>query len=292
MQAILAAKERAGKELARSKALFEAGLLSAQAFDGASSELEVGESNLAAARHSLSLVEAGARKEEVEIAEAALAAARARWASASNRLGYASIRSPVTGRVLRKFCDVGDFVAPGVPYLEASDTLAAGSPVVSLADLGKQEVAADINETDIGKVRLHQPVNVSPNAYPDEVIRGEVTRIAPRADKNKNTIEVKATIERSGRVLPYDMSVKLAFLEEQSPERKPVGVKIPASAVVERGGKRFVFLLSNSRAALRAVQVGARDREMVVITAGLGEGDRVIVSNLGELSDGKRIESK
>lgn len=290
VQAIVAATERAKRELARSKALFEAGFVSAQALDQASTEIEVGESNLTAARQSLSLVEAGPRKEELQIAEASLAAARARCTAASNRLSYATIQAPVSGRVLRKFCDVGDFVSPGVPYIEGYDTLAAGSPVVLLADLGKQEVAADINETDIGKVRLRQAVEVSPNAYPGEVIHGEVTRIAPRADKNKNTIEVKATIERSSRVLPYDMSVKLTFLEEEFLERGPAGARIPASAVIEKDGKRFVFVVSNSHAALRPIEFGARDQETIVVTGGLDDGDQVVVSNLNKVRDGKRVE--
>lgn len=292
VDALLLSKEKAGREAARSKSLFEAGFLSAQALDQAETEHLVGAKNLEAARQALLRVEAGPREEEIVMAGAALAAARARWVSATNRLGYATIKAPVSGRVLRKFSDVGDFVSPGVPYLEGYDTLAAGSPVVSLADLGKQEISADINETDIGKVRLRQPVDVSPNAFPDEVFHGFVTQISPRADKNKNTIEVKATIERSARVLPYDMSVKVAYLEEPSATPRPRGVRIPSTAVVERGGKQFVFVVSDSRAVQRAVELGVRDQDMVLVQSGLVDGDRVIASRLDDVTDGKRIALK
>jgi RND family efflux transporter MFP subunit len=287
-EAVARAKERSERDLARSKALFEAGLISAQAFDQAKTEYLVGESNLDSMRQSLALVEAGPRKEEIDSAKAALAAAHARWVGARNRLDYAKVQAPSPGRVLRKFRNAGDFVSPDVPYLEGYETVAVGSPVVSLADLGRQEVSADVNETDIARVSLHQPVQIAPNAYPGELLPGSVTQISPRADKNKNTIEVKVTLEKAARVLPYDMSVKLSFLGQPS-AHQPRGTRIPSSALVERDGKRFVFVVSDSRASQRVVEVGAREDEMVAVTEGLADGDRVIVSKLDALKEGTPI---
>ncbi len=291
VRAVALATENAGRELARNKALFDAGLLSAQSFEHSNTEYLVSESNLAAARQSLALVEAGPRQEEIQIASSAVAAAQARLTGAANRLSYAKVRAPVSGRVLRKFRDAGDFVSPQVPYLEGYDTIAVGSPVVALIDLGAQEVSADINETDIAKVSLDQPVEISPNAYPAEVLQGSVSQISPRADKNKNTIEVKATLEKTTRVLPYDMSVKLSFMERRS-DPKPKGMRIPSSALLEKEGGHFVFVASDSRASLRAVKIGSKEHETVTVESGLAAGDRVIVSNVSALEDGRRIRLK
>jgi len=287
--AVARAQERFERDLARSRALFEAGILSAQAFDQAKTESLVGEGQLEAARQSLALVVAGPRQEDVGAARAAVAAAHARWASARDRLGYAQVRAPIAGRVLRKLRNAGDFVSPDVPYIEGYETVAVGSPVVALADLGPQEVAADVNETDVARLSLRQPVEVAPNAYPEEVLHGFVTQIAPRADKNKNTLEVKVTLEKAGRVLPYDMSVKLGFLGREPRSDRARGLRIPVSALRERDGRQLVFVVSDSRASLRVVETGSREAEMVAVTKGLAEGDRVIAPALDALEEGTPV---
>ncbi len=291
VQTVALTRARADRELARSRALLDAGVISAQAFDQAQTDAEISERNLAAARQSLALIEAGPRTEEIDTARAVLAAARARWATATNRLGYTRVVAPVAGRVLRKFRNVGDFVSPDIPYIENYETVAVGSPVVSLAENGAQEVSSDINETEIARISLHQPAEITPNAYPGEVFRGSVTRVSPRADKNKNTVEVRVTIEHAPRVLPYDTSVKLAFLGQPVARGNPV-LSVPASAVVVRNGRRFVFVAVASRASLRAVDVGAREGDSLAITSGLADGARVIVSHLAGLADGTPIAVK
>ncbi len=292
VQVVARASERAERDLARSRELFDAGIISAQTFDQAKTEYLVGEGNLDAARQSLALVVAGPRAEELEAAKAALAAAHARWTSANNRLGYARVLAPIAGRVLRKFRNVGDYVSPDVPHLEGSETVAVGSPVVSLADLGPQEVSVDVNETDIPKVSLHQAVQVSQNAYPEEMLPGSVTQISPRADRNKNTVEVKVTLEDPSKQLPYDASVKLSFIGRPTTPALPQGFRIPSQAAVERDGRRVVFVAAGSRAALRVVETGAGENGMVEVVKGLTEGDRVIVSSPASLKEGTPIRVK
>lgn len=286
--ALAFAKERTAREVARSRALFDAGLISAQSLDEAVTMDHVSARSLESARQALALVEKGPRAEEIRIARAARDAARARAAGAANRRGYARVTAPVSGRVLRRFRYAGDLVSPEVPYVEGNETLAAGSPVVSLADLSEPEVSADINETDIHAVRLRQPVEVVPSAWPDEVIRGVVTLISPRADRNKNTIEVKAALEAPPRPLPVDMSVKLRFLEEPGAPRSK-GLQVPSRAVVERAGRHFLWVASASRASARNVELGGRDGDLVTIVRGVAPGETVIVSRLPELEDGKKV---
>lgn len=293
VQAVALARDRSARDLARARALFDAGVISARDFDQADTDYRVQEKNVDVARQSAALVEAGPRQEAIQAATAAVEAARARWLGAGHRLEYATVRAPVAGRVLKKFRNAGDFVSPEVPYLEGAETVAVGSPIVSLGDVDHQEVSADVNETDIVLVSLHQPVLIAPNAYPDEVLHGSVTEVSPRADKNKNTIEVKVSVEEAARVLPYDMSVKLTFLAQARPQASgPAAIRIPATAVMERGGQRYVFVALDSRAVARAVEVGARDRDLVVVARGLEDGERVITSHLDVLKDGSRITAK
>lgn len=290
-EAATLAKEKAARELARARALFDQGILSAQALDVAQTDFLLNETTAESVRQAAALVRAGPRSEEVRTARAAFRAADARWRTAGNRLADARVTAPIAGRVLRKFRNVGDFVSPDVPYLEGYETIAIGSPVVALTDLGPQEVSADINETEIAGVRVGQPVEVSPNAYPQLALHGVVSQVSPRADRNKNTIAVKVRLEPTKTVLPYDASVKLTFVDPSS-VALPAGVNVPSSAVLERAGKRFVFVVSGGRATAR--EVGARPARdgIVTVTSGLSDGERVAVSELQRLKDGTRVSVK
>jgi len=292
VEASALATARAAREVERTQKLFDAGIVSAQTLDQAQTEARISAKNLDATRQTLAALEAGPRLEEIRGAKAALAAARARWQTASNRLSYARVMAPVAGRVLRKFRNVGDFVSPDVAHIEAYETVAVGSPIVSLAERGRQEASADVNETDIAKITLAQAVEITPNAYPGEVFSGLVTRVSPRADRNKNTVEVKVTIEKAGRVLPYDTSVKLTFLAQPDVRGARDGLWIPAAAVSEQDGARWVFVAVDARASRRSVELGRRDGGMVRVTRGLSDGDRVIVFGLQALADGSAITIK
>jgi HlyD family secretion protein len=174
--------------------------------------------------------------------------------------------------------------------MEGNETVSVGSPVVALTDLGPQQCTADINETDIGRIALNQRVEITPNAFPDQRYTGRVIQISPRADRNKNTLEVKTVVEAGDRVLPYDLSVKISF-QAQSRKSEPAReMKIPISALTERDGKRIVYVAIGSHASSRTVEIGDVRDGMVVITRGLSPGDRVIVSNPGALSEGQRLK--
>ncbi len=292
LQALTVAQERAERELTRSKALFADGLVTAQALDQVETEAQAGARKLEAARQASRLVAAGPRREDIDSGRAALQAARAHLLAASNRLSYTRVVAPVAGRVLRKFRNVGDFVSPDVAFIEGYETVAVGSPIVSLAAAGEQEVSADINESDIAKVALGQSVEVSPNAYPEDGLRGTVTQIAPRADRNKNTVEVKVTLRDAARVLPYDLSVKLSFLGEAPATTRGPAIRIPAAALRRQGGRTTVFIVSGSRAASRSVDIAPGGGDEIVVTGGLSAGEQVIVGSPRGLEEGVLVRAR
>jgi len=212
-QAAVARLDLAARELSRSQELASTGAVPVRELEQAETARRVRGSELEAARQALALLEAGPAAEERRAARASLAVAQARWTRATQRLGDARVTAPIGGRVIRKLHEAGDFVSAEVPFIEGADTLAAGSPIVTLAGTGPQEVTVDINETDLARISLGQPVEATPDAFPTLVLPGTVTRLAARADRNKGTLEVRITLEESATVLPEDLSVKLRFLE-------------------------------------------------------------------------------
>jgi HlyD family secretion protein len=208
---------RLEREKERSKALAEAGALSAQVREGAENASLVATKTLEAEQQALSLLKAGARSEAIATARAALDGARARLARINSNLGRAEIRAPLSGRVLRKFVDVGAVVSFGLPYTENYVTLGPGSPIVSIGQLEGLEAVADINQTDLGRISTGEKVEVRADAFPDKTYHARVSRFSPRADRNKNTVEVMVRFEDPvPGELAHDMSVKLSFLGNPS----------------------------------------------------------------------------
>ena len=205
--------ERLERDNKRTQALAETGAVSAQVGEGAQTDSLIASKTLDAAEKGLELLEAGTRPEVISAAQAAVEAAQARLARAVSQLGRTEIRAPLCGRVLRKFVDVGATVSFGLPYTEGYNTLGPGSPIVAIGDLKGLEATADINQTDLGRLSLGEKVEVSADAFPGKTYPAHVARFSPRADRNKNTVEVTVRFDDPvpGEFV-HDLSVKLSFM--------------------------------------------------------------------------------
>jgi len=165
-------------------------------------ELERSESNLQQARQreralfeQLQLLRQGFRQEEIRQAEAEMLALEAAYRDAEYDLQNTKVRAPITGVVLTKRADVGDMVLPNVPSnLSAS--------ICDLADLRNLEVEVDVSERDLRHIRRNQRCEIRPDAFPQLVLQGKVTRIMPQANRSKASVSV-----RVGIFLPDDVEL-------------------------------------------------------------------------------------
>lgn len=133
---------------------------------------------LAQAQQAYTQAKNGPRKETIEQARAKLEQARQSLALAQTRLGYATIVSPLTGVVLSKNIEPGEFVSPG-------------TPVVTVGDLVNVWVRAYINETDLGRVKVGQPAKVTTDTYPGKAYQGQVSFIASQAEFTPKNVQTQ-----------------------------------------------------------------------------------------------------
>jgi HlyD family secretion protein len=133
---------------------------------------------LASAKEDLSLVKEGARKETIDQARARRRQAGEGLALARTRLSYATLFSPLTGTVLSKNAEPGEY-------------LAAGTPVVTVADLREVWLRGYIPETDLGRIRLGQDVAVTTDSYPGKRYGGRVTFIAQEAEFTPKSVQTQ-----------------------------------------------------------------------------------------------------
>ncbi len=222
----------------------------------------------------------------VEAAEAAVKTAKAALKGAKVAIEYTLIRAPFDAVVLTKDADVGDIVTP----LGAAAN--AKASVVTIADMGSLEVETDVSESNIHQVRIGQACEIQLDAIPDERFRGAVHMIVPTADRTKATVQVKIRFtDKDDRILP-EMSAKVAFLsrEVKKGEEKP-RTAVYSSAVVNRGGKKAVFLIKENRVVETPVTTGEVFGDMTEVLSGVKAGDRVALKPLDKLRDGRRIKA-
>ncbi len=211
-------------------------------------------------------------RSEYDAADAHFSMAKAAAAEAKTMMSYCDVLAPFDGVITRKLADVGDLAVPGKPLLqiENPDTL---------------RLEADVPEALIGNVKLGDKLAVRIAAVASE-IEGTVAELSPTADPNSRTYLVKldlpgATGLRSGQ-----------FGRVSVPVGEASAIRVPGSAVVQRGQMEMVFVVANGRAQLRLVKTGNRVGDEIEVVSGLNSGEQVVTENASALADGQPVEIK
>ena len=123
-------------------------------------------------------------------------------------LDWTIIRSPIDGVVLEKLVDPNELVTPQ----SFGGTRGPSTALISVADPRDLQVEIDLNETDLSKVSLQQQCRVSPEAYLDRTYEGFVAEIAPEANRQKGTLQIKVQIKNPDKYLTPELSAKVDFL--------------------------------------------------------------------------------
>ena len=264
----------AERELKRTQQLTEAGVSTPQALDAARTLAESYRARI------------GLTKQQV-------AAADRKIDVAQENVNNCTIRAPFTGLVVSKDAQVGEMVSP----------ISAGggftrTGIATIVDMQSNEIEVDVNESYIARVKPHQRVTATLDAYPNWQIPSHVRTIIPTADRQKATVKVRVTFDKlDPRILP-DMGVKVAFLGEEQRRATPgnaAGVPkalIPSSAVRQQDGKTTVFLVHDGKVERRAVTLGSQRGDDVEVLAGVSEGDTLVAKVPENLRDGQAVEVK
>lgn len=221
--------------------------------------------------------------------EANIKSAEAAVRAAEVALENTRIRAPFDGTVLTKNANVGEVVAP---FAAAVGSRAA---VVTIADMNSLEVETDVSESNITRVSVGAPCEITLDAYPDRRYQGYVHKIVPTADRAKATVLTKVRFrERDERVLP-EMSAKVTFLSKAASQAEAPStplLTVPSSAVVKRHGIDVVLLVRDGIVAEVPVRTGARIGDRVVIEEGLAQGDEVILRPDPSITAGTKVKAR
>ncbi len=166
-------------------------------------------------------------------------------------------------------------VQPGEIITSGTATVGGGTVLMKLADLRKMVAQAKINEVNIHRVRVGQPVMVRLDAIPGAEFDGVVTAIAPQGEKEESIVTYEVTIEIDNKDLSLRpmMTANVDILTEDLPDV----IAVPLETLRSEQGDDVVYVLEGEGQVRRKVRVAFRTPTQAVITDGLEAGDRLVV---------------
>lgn len=261
------ALELAEKQLRRFERLVETGDVSRSSYDQQKSQRdqlqEQYEVQLTAARQNYAAV---------ETARAAVASSKTQIAQARKAIADAVVMSPMSGYVLDRPADVGEYVT-------------TSSKIATIVRTNPLRVRMDIPEQALSAIREGQSVSVNVSAYPDRSYSGRVHHVAPSVTPNSRTMAVEAQVENSDGSLKPGQFATVRILQ---PQTSPA-LLVPVRSVRTEASTSYVFVIKNGHAERRIVQLGQTEGDLVEIKTGLAAEEQVATSNVELLSDGMPV---
>ncbi|MNZ11058.1 Efflux pump periplasmic linker BepF [compost metagenome] len=223
------------------------------------------------------------RESEHREADASLRAAQANLRVASLDLGYTEIRAPVDGRIGRREVTVGNLVDAG-----------PGSPVLTtLVSIDPIRVSFDADEQAVRRALGDSSQRENPSAVPvrllgggDVAAEGHLQLIDNQVDARTGTVRVQAVFANpDGRLIPG----QFARLQ-MGQARSRVEMLVDERAIGTDQDRRYVMVVgADSKVAYRAVTLGARIDGKRVVSSGLAEDERIVISGLQRIRAGSLV---
>lgn len=216
--------EQASREAARRQKLYEAGDISREEMERATRELQTAEAKGREMREKFNVVNAPARGDEVQKADAAIEYAKAqirefdsqilvanaRVREAEARFSKTIVRAPISGVILRKRLKTGESFSP-----ENSS-----NGIVTIGDVSALRIRVEIDETDVARIRENQRAFVTADAYGKQKFAAKVVKIGQILGRKKVRTE-----EPTEKV---DKKILEVLLELEPNQKLPLGLRVNA----------------------------------------------------------------
>ncbi len=277
IETALANLKESEDKLKRQSELFGKKFVSQESLDRAKTLFKVNQENLIQAQTRLqtakdSIHDITMKKNEIELVQSEVIRSGIAMAEVEERLDETEIFAPIDGVIIEKLVEEGQIIASGI------SNVSGGTAIATIADMSRLFIIADIDETDIGSVKIGHAVRITADAFPNKIFKGKVTRIAPQGVIDNSITIFKAKIEVQGTgktLLKPMMSANIDIVTRQ----------IKDTVYVTRAGIRkdeegeFAVILKNDQPEKVRVKTGIKNPIHVQIISGLNPDDEVILGN-------------
>lgn len=278
--------ENAKVQLDRARQLAADKVLAKSSLDDAQARYDAAVARVRSLEKTYELVRIGPRKEVIAAMRGQVEQARGMVAFAETQLANTLIQAPVTGTILERGVERGEFVTTSF----VGERGAKGY-VVTLADLNDLRVELDISQNDFSKLGPKQKGVITVDAYPDKKWDGVIDEISPEANRQKATVQVKVKVLDPDEYLRPEMNASVAFLSDEkagaAAAGKPV-VFVPA-AVVKNDR---VYIVVGGKVMERTIKTSGNTPQGLRVEDGLIGGEDLVVNPPAELKDGMKVQVK
>lgn len=197
-------------------------------------------------------------------AKAAVSTSVANINSIKVQLQNTIIKSPITGIIMNRNINQGEVASPGVSLM-------------TIADTSVLRMKGTVSQEYLPLLREGENINVSVDIYPDKVFKGSIKNLGPMAVSTGEIFPIDISIPNSGSLKPgLSAHATLDISEEK-------GVIVPITAVMQKDGQSYIFVVKNNMVEKRTVTTGLSNNKEIEILKGLAKGEKVAVSNVNNL---------
>ncbi len=189
-----------------------------------------------------------------------------------NQTGYGNLVADVDG------------VVTGIDA-ETGQVVAAGTPVVRLAQLGEKEIVISIPEDQVDALRRVTDVAVRTWANPKQVLPGKLRELSPVADTATRTYTARISIPNAPADVRLGMSAYVTF---SAATATPM-LKVPLTALVQNQGGSAVWVVENGVVRLSPVQLAAPSGNDMLVASGISAGQTVVTAGVNLLKPGQKV---
>lgn len=209
----------------------------------------------------------------LKAAEADVSKAQAALNNAQTDLGNTRVTSPISGVVANRTMVRGQMVAVGTPLMEVHN-------------LAEVNVIIAVGQSELGQIKAGMEAEVSVDAYPGQIFKGQLTSINPAANPQARVFPCKITVPNPDGLLKAGMFANAIIY---SGEARSL-LCVPEQALTSKQGQFYVFVPEGDVVRLVAVEIGEIFDGRVEIKQGLMEGQAVIISNVNQLKEDDHIQ--
>jgi len=261
----------------RRRVLYQQGGISKKDLEASQLEVTTAEDELRLQEQTVTLRGRSLNPNDRALAAAKTAEAEQHLATLDAQLGYATIRSPITGIVTDQYQYEGEFAS-------------AGGKLVTIADTTTVIVKAPFSDTVAAQLKAGDAASVVPTDTSSEEMKGQITLLSRSSDPTNRTVEVWVTLANGAGKLRANGAAQVTVFANS----KNDAIVVPAAAVTLEASNAdegtVMVVDAQNIAHEKKVTVGIRAADKIEIVEGLQAGDIVVVEGNFALPDGTKVE--
>jgi len=230
-------------------------------------------------------------QESLEKLQLAYESANAQYEQAMDAYRKTKIYAPISGKIMKINVEEGETAVMGTMNY-------AGTVLMTIADLSSMIAVVTIDETDVPVVKVGQDAEITADALPDSVYKGEITKIGLMpitsllTTEKVTDFEVEIEMSDFSPLLRPGMNVKTDITTNEKEDVLTIPIQASGKRKIDDKTAETVFVVQNGKAHLMEITTGVSSDTQIEIISGIAEGDTLIIGPyrvLSKIKDGQQV---